>query len=337
MKPEIRDEIAKVVAEVLPEQKATIEKIVEDYLSKKQTEPKPEPMEEQTLPSELEDKLPLYNSYIDKNKPDKKILFRLNLDLYEKLKQRAKEREISESSFIRESIMHRTIRSSMEDSTKLEALFDECSVWTHGKGMILQLGGEQGFINQVKKRKITSTLWTPKYLDKLASVILDLEETRARFDDLLDALNLNREQSQFFAVSFRERAKHVPIVVEEQSQIMPYAICQNCNRLLSKEDFISTVCKYCGHNKAIIFNYENVSDEARVIPYAQCANEECRRPFSRQQRKNWNMCPFCGSIESTIIKYDEIFWSGQKHETKTVEKEVTALEEKLEDKIESPR
>ena len=313
MKPEVKEEIAKVVAEVLLEQKATIEKIVEVYLSKKQPQPKAETVEEEMLPSEIEDKFPLYNSYINKNKPDKKILFRLNLDLYENLKEKAKEREISEASLIRESLMYRILRNSMKNNGELGALFDDCSVWIHGRGKILQFEGEKGLINQAKEREIVGDLWTPEALDKLIPPLwYSLQHSRdsEKLFELAKALRLNREQIQFLIISFRHRSPYANRFRRERPQVMPYAMCQNCNRLLSKKDFNdSAVCKYCGHKEANTFNYENVSDEARIVPYAQCANEECRRPFSEQQYKSWNMCPFCGSQESTVIKYDEVFWS----------------------------
>jgi uncharacterized CHY-type Zn-finger protein len=307
--------------QVKSEIRALVEEILKDMKNKEaKTEQTPTPnliarlcRNRESLNSES-DEPPKYNLYIDASLPDKNINFRLNRDLAAIVSQGAQQRGLSEASFVRESIMFRSNRASPNENREIDRLIQNCIEIKEGQRTFM-FDGEQGFLTQASKRKLTGEIWTLENLDKIVLYLRNTSYT----DKCIQALGLDRTQIQYLKVSIMATIDEIQ--KENEYLFMPFGMCNQCHRPLTNREFLeSSMCSHCGHRQGQIIIYDMTNQDAFYKPFSVCS--QCFKPLTEQQSHLWKACPYCQNTEPDIpINYEGIKTKTITHPKPKAEKE----------------
>lgn len=236
-------------------------------------------------------------SYADR--PSKDILVQLNEDLLEQAKGEAKERGMSLSSYLRESLIHRLYKTTPEKELEIDQLLSNCTSQEDSERRLI-IEGKEGFLNQIAEKGLTGEVWTFSQIDKVA---LRLRTSpKPTEEQCLQAMKLDKMQTQYFKTQVGYIRNTQP--KEEELGFVPFGICDKCLSPLTKDQFNNlSNCPYCKGTKGTLFVYDKESP-AQPSPCAMCA--ECHRPLPKES-KTWKECRYCGTTKQEIVlNYDGI-------------------------------
>jgi len=230
-------------------------------------------------------------SYADQ--PSKDILVQLNEDLLRTAKDEATKRHMTVNSYVRESMIYRLYKTSLEKELKIDQLLEECTSLEEGEKRFL-VEGEKGFLNQVAEKGLTGEIWAFNQIDKVA---LKLRTSpKSTEEQCVQAMKLDKVQAQYFTTQTEYIRNTQP---EQEAWFVPFGICaqDQCHRPLTKEQFNLPKCSYCKGTKGVEFVYDTKAS-AQPKPYAMC--KECHRPLPKES-KTWKECKYCGTTEQEIV------------------------------------
>lgn len=221
---------------------------------------------------------------------------------------------MSLSSYVRESLLYRLKKVSPEKELEIDQLLGECTSLEDGQISFI-VEGERGFLSQIAKRGLTSEVWTPSQIDK---VILRVSRSpRTVEDQCIQAMKLDEMQTQYFTTQIEYVRNTQP--KEEEIWFVPFGICDNCKRPLTKDQFQTLPnCPYCNGTQGTEFVYDKQAS-AQPKPYAMCA--ECHRPLPKEAEK-WKECKYCGTTEKEIPLIYEGIQRQTPSSTLTLDKEI---------------
>lgn len=250
--------------------------------SRKQTSPVQPPKELSQLQKLARALSPHYiYSYADQ--PSKDILVQLNETLLEQAKGEARERGMSLSSYLRESLIHRLSKTSPEKELEIDQLLSNCTSQEDSERRLI-IEGKEGFLNQIAEKGLTGEVWAFSQIDKVA---LRLSRSPKPIENqCLQAMKLDKMQTQYFKTQVGYIRNTQP-QEEEELWFVPFGICDKCHKPLTKEQAQTLDnCPYCKGTKATLFVYDQKST-AQPKPYAMC--KECHRPLPKEAEK-WKEC-----------------------------------------------
>jgi hypothetical protein len=238
---------------------------------------------------EGEDKPKRMYSYADQ--PHQDMVVQLNREFYEEAKAEAEKRGMSLSSYVRESLLHRLKKVSLEKELEIDQFLAKCTSLEEGQIKFIT-EGEQGFLNQIAERSLTGEVWTPSQLDKVA-LRLKGSSTSTQ-EQCVQAMKLDKVQTQYFKTQIDYVRRTQP---EEETFFVPFGICDECHRPLTKDQFQNlSNCPYCNNTQGTKFAYDEAP--AQPSPYAMC--KECHSPLPKEAEK-WKECKYCGTTAKEIV------------------------------------
>lgn len=149
--------------------------------------------------------------YLEDETEKRDVTFRMTQEQLDTLREKAGEKSISMSSYIREALI-KSFSSDIPEETKkkIDKLLEDCSAEEGG----FSIEDEDGFLNQVATRDLTEDIWTPEQLDRVAEKFVigyegyffppDVGDLSKRF---VKAMKLDKTQEEYFGRKIVEVAR----------------------------------------------------------------------------------------------------------------------------------
>jgi hypothetical protein len=153
--------------------------------------------------------------YLEDDEQPIELTVRVPASLHKKIVEQAKQRGLSQASFVREAIM-RAVETIPEIEKKIDKLLDSCTTEE-----TFEIEDEQGFLYQVSQSDLKGDVWTSKQLDKVAEkLVIGWEHyfIKPDINDLIErfaqAMELSKAQKQYLDRKITEILKQKGYDVE---------------------------------------------------------------------------------------------------------------------------
>jgi hypothetical protein len=153
--------------------------------------------------------------YLEDDEEPIELTVRVPASLHKKIVEQAKQRGLSQASFVREALMKAT-ETNPELEKEIDKLLDACTTED-----TFEIEDEQGFLHQVSQSKLKGDVWTAKQLDKVAEKLVvgwehyfiqpDINDLIERF---AQAMELSKAQKQYLDRKITEILKQKGYDVE---------------------------------------------------------------------------------------------------------------------------